>query len=132
MTTPALPLQTLHALPLQAMPALSLQAVPALPLQAADSLTAFEYGLLAIEAVTVAFGLAIAYIAVQGYRRNDSQAMAFVAAGFVMLVGVPTVLSVFLLFTPLLPQAPAAVVISTSEAIGMASILYGLRGPATS
>lgn len=101
---------------------------PAYALATTD-LSTLQLALLAVEAITVLLGLRIAHIAIRGYRRNDSQPMLYVAVGFVLLVGVPAVLSAVFLLSNLLPQTVLAVVVSMSEVTGMASILYGLRGP---
>ena len=44
------------------------------------------------EILTVLLGLAISYIAYRGYRRNQSRAMLFVAAGFVLYGPITTLL----------------------------------------
>jgi hypothetical protein len=83
----------------------------------------------ASEAVTVLLGLAISYIAFRGYRRNRSRAMLFVAAGFVLVVGVPALVTVALY---LLLDVPLPVVNSigqASELLGLGAILYGLWTP---
>jgi len=108
------------------IPALSAATQSTAALQLGDAST-FQLGLVAVETVTVVLGLAIAAVAVQGYRRNDSRPMAFVSLGFVLLVGVPAVVSVGYLATALVPRSVLAVVGSVSELAGMASILYGLR-----
>lgn len=83
--------------------------------------------LVAAKALIVVLGLLIAYVGYRGYRRNDSQPMLFLAAGF----GFVTVGSVcesvlfdmagLSLFTSGMTQA-------TIIAVGMASILYSLFG----
>ena len=92
-------------------------------------LSAFQLGLLGLELATVLLGLRIAHVAIRGYRRNESDPMLYVAVGFVLLVGVPALLSGVYLATGLVPQRVLGVVGSVSEVCGMASILYGLRGP---
>lgn len=106
--------------------ALSPASRPTIALQLGDPST-FQLGLFAVEAVTVVLGLAIATVAVQGYRRNDSRPMAFVSLGFVLLVGIPAVVTVAFLATDLVARPVVAVVGSVCELAGMASILYGLR-----
>jgi hypothetical protein len=90
--------------------------------------SAFQLALLGVEAVTVVLGFVIAYVAIRGYRRNESRPMLFVAIGFVLLVGVPGLLSTLFL-AGVLPQSVLAAVSSVSEVLAMASILYGLRQP---
>jgi hypothetical protein len=88
----------------------------------------FQFALLGVEAITVVLGFVIAYVAIRGYRRNESRPMLFVATGFVLLVGVPGLLSTLFL-AGVLPQGVLAGVGSVSEVLAMASILYGLRQP---
>ncbi|NHN43285.1 hypothetical protein G9C85_16835 [Halorubellus sp. JP-L1] len=94
-----------------------------------EEFSELQYALLGVEAVTVVLGLVIAYVAVQGYRRNESRPMLFVATGFVLLVGVPAVLGIGYLAS-LLPQTVVSIGGTVSEVLAMASILYGLRAPA--
>lgn len=99
----------------------------AIPLQL-DEFSALEYALLGVEYVTVLPEFVVAYVAIQGYRRNESRPMLFVATGFVLLVGVPGLLSTIYL-AGLLPEPVLAVGSSVGEVLAMASILYGLRQP---
>lgn len=99
----------------------------ATPLQL-DEFSTLEYALLGVESVTVLLGFVIAYVAIQGYRRNESRPMLFVATGFVLLVGVPGLISTLYL-AGFLPEPVIAVGSSVSEVLAMASILYGLRQP---
>jgi|AntRauTorcE11898_2_1112593.scaffolds.fasta_scaffold51945_2 hypothetical protein len=98
------------------------------PLLQSDEFSTLEFALLGVEAVTVLLGFVIAYVAIQGYRRNESRPMLFVATGFVLLVGVPGLLSTVYL-AGVLPEPVLAVGSSVSEVLAMASILYGLRQP---
>jgi len=125
---------TIHSRPTHALHATDIANAP----PASDGLAAvalqlgefseLQFALLGIEALTVVLGLVIASVAVQGYRRNESRPMLFVAIGFVLLVGVPGVLSIAYL-AGVLPQPVLAVAGSVSEVLAMASILYGLRQP---
>lgn len=81
------------------------------------------------ELLTVALGLAISYIAYRGYRRNRSRPMLFVAAGFVLVVGVPFLVTVVLYFLLGVPIEIVNSVGQVSELAGMAAILYGLWTP---
>lgn len=85
-----------------------------------------ELALVAMEIVVVLLGLSISYIAFRGYRRHGSRPMLFVALGFVLVVGVPAVLTVVWLFLPLLGDIELTVLNRASTITGMASILYGL------
>jgi hypothetical protein len=84
---------------------------------------------LASEGLTALLGLAISYIALRGYLRNRSRPMLFVAAGFLLIVGVPTVAVVVLLVLLDVPSAVVNSVAQASELVGMAAILYGLWSP---
>lgn len=78
-------------------------------------------------------GIAIAYIAYQGYRRNGSRPMLFISAGFALTLGIP----VFLVFGGLtfvqlagLPGYLDSTVSMASEVcqvLGLFVILYALR-----
>lgn len=85
-----------------------------------------ELLLVGIEVLVVVFGLAISLIAFQGYRKHGSRPMLFVSAGFVLVVGVPAVLTLVFLGTPLLDEMTMAVLNRVSTVAGMGSILYGL------
>ena len=83
----------------------------------------------ASEALSIALGLAVSYLAYQGYRRHDSRPMLYIALGFVCILGVPGVLFVIL---RLVFEAPIPIINSlaqASELVGLAAILYGLWTP---
>ena len=90
-------------------------------------LSSLQFALGVSELVTVALGLAISYIALRGYRRNDSRAMLFVGVGFALVVGVPSIVAVIYLAIPAISEVHAGILTQISEVTGMASILYGLR-----
>lgn len=81
---------------------------------------------LAGSIATFALGMAISYVAYQGYRRNGSRPMLFVAVGFVLVLGVQGVLVVAYLALPI-AQTTVANVAQLFQVIGLGSILYGLR-----
>ena len=83
----------------------------------------------ASESLSVLLGLAISYIAYRGYRRNQSRPMLFVAAGFVLIVGLPAVLTVVLYFALGLPIPVVNSLVQASELAGLSSVLYGLWMP---
>jgi hypothetical protein len=91
-------------------------------------LTPAELTLLASDVVTIALGLAIAYIAHRGYDRNDSRPMLYVAAGFVLVFGGPGVVFVGSLVAPL-PDLAAGALTQLVELTGMVAILYGFLAP---
>lgn len=83
--------------------------------------------------VTVAIGIAIAYVAFQGYRRNASRPMLFIAIGFVLAIAFPGTLDflLYVLFVATEFQLPVgrlylAGIMQGSQLLGMASILYAL------
>jgi hypothetical protein len=90
-----------------------------------ESLSTIELVLFLSDYVTVAIGLAISYIAYRGYRDHRSRPMLFVAAGFVLLMGVPGLLGVVAVVFPV-AQVTAGIFTQISEIVGMCSILYGL------
>lgn len=79
--------------------------------------------------ITIAVALVIAYIAYQGYSRNDSRPMLFIAAGFVLTFGGPGLIFIFSL---VLPIPPLVVNGATQfiELLGMGTMLYGFIAPA--
>ncbi|WP_256298517.1 DUF7521 family protein [Haloarchaeobius salinus] len=99
-----------------------------LPLQSFD-LETLSLARQLSEVVTIVLGLAISYIAYRGYRRNQSRAMLFVAAGFVLIIGIPAVLTVLLYFLLDVPIEIVNSVGQASELVGMTAILYGLWTP---
>ncbi|MFD1644613.1 DUF7521 family protein [Haloarchaeobius litoreus] len=99
-----------------------------LPLQSFD-LETLSLARQLSEIVTIVLGLAISYIAYRGYRRNQSRAMLFVAAGFVLIIGIPAVVTVLLYFLLDVPIEIVNSVGQVSELVGMTAILYGLWTP---
>jgi hypothetical protein len=73
-------------------------------------------------------GLVIARKAYQGYRRNASLPMLYLAAGIVLLTAVPAVLSLFLSTFTDLPNYLVVVVTNGSELLGLVAIAYSLYG----
>ena len=55
------------------------------PLQLDDLAVTPRTVLFVSEFLSIGLGLVIAYIAFQGYRRNDSRPMLFIAVGFVLV-----------------------------------------------
>ena len=85
-----------------------------------------ELLLVAMEVIIVVLGLTISVIAYLGYRKHGSRPMLFVSLGFVLLVGVPAILTGLLIVTPLLDQEMMIVLNRGATVAGMTSILYGL------
>jgi hypothetical protein len=89
---------------------------------------AVALALQAYDLVGAVLGVFIAYLAYRGYRRNDSRPMLFVAVGFVLVLGLPLVVTVLYLALPLPGwRVPLQVVIQTSEIAGLLCIIHGLR-----
>ena len=94
---------------------------------------------LVLNVLTTILGLAVAYVAVRGYRRNRSRPMAFVAAGFVLAFWTPVLVFVSFIVLPQVAQiAPQSlglvnflfgIAASVSQLLGLVCILYGLRMP---
>lgn len=96
------------------------------PLSLAD-LSPVELAFLASEAVVVALGLAISYVAYRGYRRHDARPMLYVSVGFALALGVPAVAAGFYVAVPAVSEMGAGAVTQAATILGLASILYGLR-----
>lgn len=89
---------------------------------------AVSTALLGYELVGAVLGVFIAYLAYQGYRRNDSRPMLFVSLGFVLALGVPLLVAVLFLVLPIpVDQVFLQVLTQTFEILGLLSIIYGLR-----
>ena len=92
-----------------------------------------ELVLFASGGITLALGVAIAYVAFRGYRRNASRPMLFIAIGFILVVAIPGVLSYFVYGLTMVFQVSLgidyvylAAILQVSEILGMACILYAL------
>lgn len=93
---------------------------------ALPELTPTNGALLASELLSLLLGLAIAYVAYQGYRRNDARPMLFVSVGFLLAFGVPSIAAIGWAALGL-SEVQTAAVTQTGEVLGFASVLYGLR-----
>ena len=74
--------------------------------------------------MTIVIALLIAYIAYQGYIRNDSRPILYIAAGFVLAFGGPGLLFILSLVFPM----PIRILNRSTlivEITGMGMILYG-------
>ncbi|HKL28055.1 MAG TPA: hypothetical protein VJ898_02190 [Natrialbaceae archaeon] len=92
-----------------------------------------ELALFASGVITVLFGIAIAYVAFRGYRRNASRPMLFMAIGFILAVALPGTLSYLTYVLTMvfrmslgIDYIHLAAVLQVSEIVGMACILYAL------
>lgn len=88
--------------------------------------SAVQIALVAGEAVVVALGLAISYLAYRGYRDHRSKPMLFLAAGFVLIVGGPALLAGVWLLTPLLGAIAYSVARQVVTIAGFVCIFYAL------
>lgn len=94
---------------------------------------------LVLAGVAAILGLAVGYLALRGYRRNETLAMLFVAAGFVLTFWAPALLMAGSLalgtgvtFAPGTEQRLATAVSLATEVVrivGLLCILYGLWMP---
>ena len=83
--------------------------------------------------VTIGIGIAIAYVAYRGFRRNASRAMLVIAIGFVLAIAIPGILNyglytlvMFFGFQLPIGELYLAGIMQTSEIIGMLCIFYAL------
>jgi hypothetical protein len=93
----------------------------------------------ALSVIAAVLGLAVGWIALRGYRRNDSRPMLFVAAGFLLAFWAPPLLLFAYLatdlaatFSPELEESvPTAIAMAgdLSRIAGFVCILYGLAMP---
>lgn len=101
---------------------------PTLPLQA-GLFSAAELALVSVDFLSAVVSVVISYIAYRGYRRSGNRAMAFVAAGFVLIMVVPWVAFVAGLVAGGSRGAELAIgaVSEVSQLLGMLAILYAIR-----
>jgi uncharacterized membrane protein len=83
---------------------------------------------LATFLLSALLGLVIARKAYQGYRRNASRPMLYLAAGIVLLTAVPAMLSLSLSTFTDLPNYLVVVATNGSELLGLTAIAYSLYG----
>lgn len=78
--------------------------------------------------VTAAAGAVVAWLAYQGYRRNDSQAMRFLAIGVACIAVVPFPVTYGL--GPLFALSDAATLLGVllANIAGLLAVLYSLEG----
>lgn len=87
-----------------------------------------QLGLVAYELVGAVLGVVIAYLAYQGYRRNQSRPMLFIAVGFVLALGLPLATTILYFVLPVTGGEVAMQVLTqTFEIAGLLCIIYGLR-----
>ncbi|WP_439027965.1 DUF7521 family protein [Haloarchaeobius sp. DT45] len=111
------------------MSAVSLASLGVVPLQASETGSELQVAVvLATFLLSTLLGLFIARKAYQGYRRNDSGPMLFLAIGIVLLTAVPAVLSVALSTFTSLPGSLVVTVTNLSELAGLVAIAYSLYG----
>ncbi|MFB6159697.1 MAG: hypothetical protein ABEJ61_00795 [Haloferacaceae archaeon] len=79
-------------------------------------------------AVTAVLGLLVAYRAYQGYRRNRSEPMLYLAVGLVLVTAVPPLLSLVLSNATALAGWLVVLAMTASQTAGLVSILYSLYG----
>lgn len=84
--------------------------------------------LLITAAATATVGAVVAWLAYQGYRRNDSQAMRFLAVGLVGITVVPFVLNYGIAPAVGVSDATTLLAVLLANIAGLVSILYSLDG----
>ncbi|MFW5939178.1 MAG: DUF7521 family protein [Halolamina sp.] len=84
--------------------------------------------LVLASAATAAAGVVVAWLAYLGYRRNDSQAMRFLAIGVACIAVVPFPVTYGV--GPLLALSDAAtlLVVLLANVAGLLAVLYSLEG----
>lgn len=105
------------------------------PLYLGDALAPdpFEAVILLAQVAKAIVGIAIAYIAYRGYRRNESRPMFYLALGFILVLGVPFALYVgglalvALVAVPMPAQAVVVGIAEISQLAGLVAILHALR-----
>ncbi|WP_135365243.1 DUF7521 family protein [Halosimplex halophilum] len=97
------------------------------PLQ--TSLAWAELALLGIDLTSALVGVLISYIAYRGYQRTGSRAMAFVAAGFVLIMVVPWLgfVATLVVGSSRPVELGVGAVSEVSQLLGTLAILYGIR-----
>ena len=77
---------------------------------------------------TAAIGSLVTWLAYQGYRRNDSQAMRFLAVGIACIAVAPFFISYGL--GPLTGASDAVTLLAIllSNIVGLSAVLYSLEG----
>lgn len=84
---------------------------------------------MALGLCILVLGSAITVIAFQGYRRNDSRPMLFIAIGFGLIVLVQALFGVVLFVLQIdVDRFVLEMVVQVSQVTGLFSILYALRG----
>lgn len=107
----------------------------ALPLYLSDAFSpdTFEAVLMVLQVVKAIIGIGIAYIAYQGYRSNQSRPMLYLAAGFILVLGVPFFLylgGLSLVAIAGLPSPAQGAIVATAELsqiAGLVAIVYALK-----
>jgi hypothetical protein len=77
--------------------------------------------------VTMVLGALITFRAYQGYRRNGSRPMLYLAVGLVFVTVVPPLVSVLLANLTALPGWAVVTAMAISQIVGLSSILYSLH-----
>ncbi|MFC6963334.1 DUF7521 family protein [Halocatena marina] len=85
-----------------------------------------ELLIFAVAAITAAAGLFVAYQAVRGYQRNESQPMLYLAVGIVLLTAVPFIAQHALAILTAATDAEILLVVTAAHLGGVAAILYAL------
>lgn len=79
-------------------------------------------------AATAVVGAVVAWLAYRGYRRNDSQAMRFLAVGLVGIAVAPFVVTYGVAPAVGANDATTLLVVLIANIAGLLSILYSLDG----
>ncbi len=83
--------------------------------------------LFATAALNLVLGGVIVYYAVQGYRRNASRSMLYLAVGIAFLTFVPSLSSTLATSFDAVPQVLNAFATFGAQTVGLLAILYAIR-----
>lgn len=84
---------------------------------------------LALTIISTVLGLAVGYLALQGYRRSRQRPMLFIAVGFFLVFWTPVLLLAGPYLVPVVGPFVYGMLGELSRIVGLVSILYGLRMP---
>ena len=106
-----------------------------IPLYLSDVIApdSFEALVMLVQLVKAGIGIAIAIIAYQGYKKQSSRPMFFLAAGFILVLGLPFILylgaglSMLLLTVPEFMQAGIILLAELSQVAGLCAIVFALQ-----
>lgn len=94
--------------------------------QLVDSVSNARMLIFTFAAVTAAVGMFVAYQAYQGYQRNESRPMLFLAGGVVCITIIPFVIQYSIGLLATTTDAQILLAITIANLAGVSAILYAL------